>query len=312
MLQPPEVGRQLVIERALVADANREDMRRAIVATVMTCQSNLALHHLRVDRLRREQNDEILTPLDAPRDLGRPIGADRHIDIDEDFVTGSTQTVDQQPRKARVIGRAAAIRDEETPSTLPYLVHPDTTPPAARPASSLGHPAGGATGIPGCQRAAITNGHRAAVDQVAAWSARPGRGADSPQRQAARRTDRRHPRCPAAAAAPRRGPVGDQLARPGRTDRSAITCATTVRRRSARPPRPTRATAGVAGCAAGSPRCRQGESTAHRAPAAAADAAADGNRPQRPARRRHSARTPPMTNATISSHLPVASTPATA
>ena len=86
----------------------------------MARKSNLALHHFRVDRLRREQHDEIFAPLDAPCDLGRPVGADRDIDVDEDFVPGGTQLRDQQ--LARVAHRPARGGDTRRRSVVRSLV----------------------------------------------------------------------------------------------------------------------------------------------------------------------------------------------
>src|SRR5690348_1362876 len=73
------------------------------------------LHHLALDRVLRQQDDQEVAQVDLAGDLDAPVDADRHLDVDEDLVVGALELGVQESSERGVGLGAAPVRDEDPP-----------------------------------------------------------------------------------------------------------------------------------------------------------------------------------------------------
>jgi hypothetical protein len=90
-----------------------------------------------MDRSGGQQDDKVITPLDTPRDLGDPVGAHTHTNIDENIVAGGLKAVAEKPGESLVISGAAMIGDKKAHRSLVYFPRlPSQGATIDRPSSS--------------------------------------------------------------------------------------------------------------------------------------------------------------------------------
>lgn len=108
-MQFSEIAIELVTQWSLVGNPYRQDLATLPRLGSVVRTADLGLDHLGGDGLRRQQHDQVVGPLDTTLDFCRPVHADAHFHVDENFAACGAQSLDQVGGKLGVHSRAPAV-----------------------------------------------------------------------------------------------------------------------------------------------------------------------------------------------------------
>jgi hypothetical protein len=113
VLDAGEVTVEFVVERAIIAHTDRQDMRPTVSSPLAMRHPHSAEHHFAVTRRFRQQHDEVVAPIDPHGDLFDPIGPGADATVDEDLMPVRFKLPLNHIGKDAILMPSAAVTNED-------------------------------------------------------------------------------------------------------------------------------------------------------------------------------------------------------